>query len=416
MRCRHALPAALSAAFRQPLAPAARLPALGRGAAPWPALRLRAMSAKAEPEGSLTQLSSPSNGVATLTLCRPKKLNSLSLPMIKELKEKYAALTPAGVRCMILQGEGRALCAGGDVAEVRDGVLDGTTYPADFFYEEYTLDYDIATLYERERVLQVSLWDGIVMGGGVGLSLHSPIRVATEKTMFAMPETAIGLFPDVGATWALSRLRAGMPVGLYLGLTGQRLGAADCVYAGLATHFCPSERLPEVEAALCALGDSANDVEAVSSAIKSVAGSTQPETSKAVLEANHEAIKRCFGGVSSAEEIVQRLQAEESEWASKALGLLMRMSPTSVKVALEAVTRHQTVTLKEAFIAEYRLSQWCMRPQPLSDFCEGIRAVLVDKDNKPNWSPSKLEEVSTEKVNEFFAPLAASHPLGELKL
>ena len=184
----------------------------------------------------LVKLEHLQGSVSKLTLCRPKKLNSLSLPMIHELRKIYADL-PKTSSILLLDGEGRALCAGGDVAEVRQGVLDGTSYPADFFYDEYELDYNIATLFERQQVLQVSLWDGIVMGGGVGLSIHSPIRIATERTMFAMPETGIGLFPDVGATWALTRLKAGAHVGLLLGLSGERLGPADCMFSGVATHL-----------------------------------------------------------------------------------------------------------------------------------------------------------------------------------
>ena len=225
-------------------------------------------------EGPLVSLKL-SGHMAKLMLQRPKKLNSLSLPMIKDLKQKYAELKPAGVRCMLLAGEGRALCAGGDVAEVRQGVIDGTSYPAEFFSEEYALDYQIATLLERDNVVQVSLWDGIVMGGGVGLSLHSPIRIATEKTLFAMPETGIGLFPDVGATWALSRLRSGAHVGMYLGLTGERLGPADCMYAGLATHYCPSEKLPLVEERLSGLS-SLKGVEEVSKVIHEVSEGAIP--------------------------------------------------------------------------------------------------------------------------------------------
>ncbi|CAE8637864.1 unnamed protein product [Polarella glacialis] len=255
------------------------------------------------------------------------------------------------------------------------------------------------------------------MGGGVGLSIHGPIRIATEKTLFAMPETGIGLFPDVGATWALSRLKAGAHVGMLLGLTGQRLGAADCVYAGLATHFCPSERLPDVEASLRALGDRASDAAAVASAISEVAGASQPDLSKASLEANAAAIERCFGACSSsAEEIVLRLEAESSEWSANTLKVLRSKSPLSIKVSLEALRRHQAVSLKEAIIAEYRMSQWFMRPAPSSDFCEGIRAVLVDKDNAPRWQLARLEDVSKDQVEEFFAALGPAHPRGELQL
>ena len=380
-------------------------------------LVLRTFSAASE-EGPLVSLQHGPGHISKLTLQRPKKLNSLSLPMIKDLKQKYAELKPAGVRCVLLAGEGRALCAGGDVAEVRQGVLDGTRYPADFFSEEYELDYQIATLLERDGVVQVSLWDGIVMGGGVGLSLHSPIRIATEKTLFAMPETGIGLFPDVGATWALSRLRSGPQVGMYLGLTGERLGPADCIYAGLATHFCPSEKLPLLGEQLQALAEKAGSVEEVSKVIHAVAGGATPDSEKAHLEANAAAIKDCFGDLSSkAEEIVSRLQGHSSSWSSKALKTLESKSPLSVKVSLEALRRHQgDVSLRDAFIAEYRLSQWFMRPAPFSDFCEGIRAVLVDKDQNPKWQPATLSEVTEEQVEQFFAPLPADHPCGELRI
>eukprot|EP00747_Dinoflagellata_sp_TGD_P094268 gnl/TRDRNA2_/TRDRNA2_166056_c1_seq1.p1 gnl/TRDRNA2_/TRDRNA2_166056_c1~~gnl/TRDRNA2_/TRDRNA2_166056_c1_seq1.p1 ORF type:complete len:415 (+),score=82.35 gnl/TRDRNA2_/TRDRNA2_166056_c1_seq1:99-1343(+) len=391
----------------------------------------RQFAAHAAEEGPLVRLNSLGAGVAELMLCRPKKLNSLSLPMIGELKEKYSGLSKAGVRCVVLQGEGRALCAGGDVAEVRDGVLQKTSYPADFFYEEYQLDYQIAMLHEREKILQVALWDGIVMGGGVGLSVHSPIRIATEKTMFAMPETAIGLFPDVGGTWALSRLKAGMHVGLYLGLTGDRLGAADSLEAGLATHYCPSDKLDTVKANICALGDKANDLDAVSDAIHSAADGAEPDMEKAFLAKQMEAVERCFGGVEKCEDSITLLEKEVTfdekcshiiryteDWAARTLKTMRTRSPTSMKMTLEAIKRHSSpsVDLRQAFITEYRMAQWCMREQPHSDFCEGIRAVLVDKDNKPKWIPRSLEEVRKEKVDEFFAPLGPDHPRGELKI
>jgi len=352
--------------------------------------------------------------MARLTLCRPKKLNSLSLPMISQLREKYDGLAPS-VRCILLAGEGRALCAGGDVAEVREGVLQGNSAPADFFYDEYALDYQIATLHERKSVLQVALWDGIVMGGGVGLSIHSPIRIATEKTLFAMPETGIGLFPDVGTTWMLSRISAGERVGVFLGITGHRLGAADCLRAGLATHYCPSERLGAVEEGLRALGDGAADLEAASAAVMAAAGGAEPSESKAVLGANAATIERCFAA-ESAEEILGRLEAESADWATGVAATLRQKSPTSVKLSLEGIRRHRSVSLKEAFTMEYRMAQWCMRPQPHSDFCEGIRSVLVDKDNAPRWEPSRLEDVTPERVEGFFAPLPSSHARGELIL
>lgn len=380
---------------------------------------IAAVATQAEEEGPLVRVEHGLGGVSKVVLCRPKKLNSLSLPMIRELKARYGELERYDAHCLILCGEGRALCAGGDVAEVREGILTGNRIPADFFYEEYELDYEIATLWERLRIVQIALWDGIVMGGGVGLSVHSPIRIATERTQVAMPETLIGLFPDVGMTWALSRLPAGIHVGLYLGLTGVRLGPADCMAAGLATHYCPSARLPEVEAALRRLGlhRAKGDLEAVGAAIREAAGGAAPDKSKAVLEPNMAAIERCFGaGARSAEDIVARLQKEDCAWSRETLANLQQRSPTSVKVTLEAVKRHATLPFKDAFVNEYRISQWCMRPQPESDFCEGIRAVLVDKDHKPKWTPARFEDVSQAKVDGFFAPLLGGHPRGELDL
>merc|ERR1740129_2541365 len=267
--------------------------------------------------------------------------------MIQELRAAFGQLGPMGAKCVVLSGEGRAFCAGGDVTEVRDGILAGNSTPADFFFEEFRLDYEIATRHEREEVLQVSLWDGIVMGGGVGLSAHSPIRIATEKTMFAMPETLIGLFPDVGMTWALSRLPAGAHTGIFLGLTGQRLCAADCLTAGLATHYCPSERLPQVEEGLRSLGKDLGNLEAVSSTIAEAAGGAAPDTAKAVLAPNAATIERCFGGVRSAEEIAARLEAEDGAFAKGVLEAFRQRSPTSVKISLEAIQRHESATLKE---------------------------------------------------------------------
>lgn len=357
--------------------------------------------------------------MATVELRRPQKLNSLSLPMIHELRAIYGKLVGSGVRCLVLSGEGRALCAGGDVAEVRQGVLDGDRLPADFFYDEYELDYLIATLYERHQIVQIALWDGIVMGGGVGLSIHSPIKIATENTLFAMPETAIGLFPDVGMTWKLSRLPAGEAVGLYLGLSGHRLRAADCLRAGLATHFCPAAQLGEVLPRLRELSGHGGsiDLEAVGALIDDVAGGAKPDQGKAVLQINHEIIQRCFGeGVASVEEVILRLEADGGAFAMQARDALLRMSPTSLKVSFEAVRRHRDVDLQQAFVTEYRMSQAFMRPQPESDFTEGIRAVLVDKDNSPAWQPATLGAVDAARVQRFFEPLSAEHPRGELRV
>ncbi|CAE8633348.1 unnamed protein product, partial [Polarella glacialis] len=182
-------------------------------------------------------------------LNRPSKLNALNLNMIRLLHDVMEEVDYRKGRlgCLIMEGAGgKAFCAGGDVVKVREESMNGGTLPQDFFYEEYAVVFRLATLYERTGCCQVSLWDGVTMGGGVGLSAHGPFRVVTEKTVFAKPEMAIGLFPDVGSTHKLSRLKAGVNVGLFIGMTGKQLKAWDCLRAGIATHFVPAANLPKL--------------------------------------------------------------------------------------------------------------------------------------------------------------------------
>jgi enoyl-CoA hydratase/carnithine racemase len=358
--------------------------------------------------------------VATLTLNRADKLNSITMGMVQGLVHAYEQIKAAGGSTVVMKGEGRAFCSGGDVAAVREEALPGgaahgaDTLPVNFFYDEYVLNHTIATLAD-ESIHQVALWDGITMGGGVGLTVHGKFRVATENTTFAKPETNIGLFPDVGSTHVLSRVNGGSPMGLYIGLTGARLKAADCLYAGLATHYCPAETLPALEGALASLGEGGADAAAVDAAITAAGGGATPDEGPAELAAHAGAIARCFGP-TTAEGIVAALEAEteDAEWAAKTLKTLLRQSPTSVKITIEAVKRAASMTMAEALVMEYRMVQRCMRPQPQSDFYEGVRAVLVDKDNAQVWNPATLGEVSEAAVEEFFAPLEATHVRGEL--
>ena len=354
-------------------------------------------------------------------LNRPDKLNSISMDMVHGLVHAYAEIKAAGGNTILMKGEGRAFCSGGDVASVREeGLVGGDTHaldalPVRFFGDEYVLNHTIATLSD-ENIHQVALWDGITMGGGVGLTVHGKFRVATENTLFAKPETGIGLFPDVGSTHVLSRIRGGTPMGLYIGLTGARLKAADCIWSGLATHYCEAENLPALEEALAALGDAGSDSAAVDAALTAASGGAVPDDSDAELAAHADAIARCFGA-ETAEGIVAALEAEteDAEWAAATLKTLLRQSPTSVKITIEAVKRAASMTMREALVMEYRMVQRCMREQPKSDFYEGVRAVLVDKEPaSATWNPATLQEVSDEAVEEFFAPLEAGHPRGDL--
>ena len=409
--------------------------------------------------------------VGTVCLNRPSKLNALDLPMVRALRERYDRWVLGGggddggggpeVACIVMRGAGgKAFCAGGDVAAVQRACLAGMPaaaaaagagsagsapgyLPADFFFEEYQLNAIIATMHARRGVAQIALWDGITMGGGVGLSVHGRFRVATERTLFAKPETAIGLFPDVGGTHMLPRLCdvvGGAAAGLYVGLTGVRLRAADCLASGLATHYVPSARLAQLDAELARLDDDGSgsgsgsggrggaiwEEEALGEMLVRLGGGAAPPEPEggALLAPNADAIRRCFGGgggaaTTTAEEIIERLRAEPGEWAAATLASLGRMSPTSVKLTIAACARHgkEGLSVSAALEQEYRLSQRCMRPQPHSDFREGIRAVLIDKaPASAVWDPPTLAGVTDAHVDAFFAPLESDHPRGELVL
>ena len=351
-------------------------------------------------------------------------------------------------------------CAGGDVAAVRQAFLDGdTSLREDFFYEEYQLNHKIATMRELHGALQLSLWDGVVMGGGAGLTVHGAVRVATERTLFAMPETGIGFFPDVGMTYALARLNGGFAQGLYVALTGARLGAHDCCSSGLATHYCPSAQVPLLHArlheAMRTLHGMENEMTAmglvymVEMAIAEANARARPEivhpgdgvrtSDAAKFSGTHlKVITECFGDAhnGSVEGIVAALEREAARagdpgevrgpigraacaFAEETLAALRTKSPTSLKVTLEAMRRvrpekHDALPLGDALRQDYRLAHRFVAAAPASDFCEGVRAVLVDKDRAPRWDPPALADVAPARVEAFFAPLPEGHPRGEL--
>eukprot|EP00439_Symbiodinium_sp_Y106_P023753 s7454_g2.t3 len=329
------------------------------------------------------------------------------------------------VGCLIMDGAGgKAFCAGGDVQMIREEGLAGGSLPADFFFE--VRDRFPAGDSPWTGCVQVSLFDGITMGGGVGLSTHGPFRIVTEKTRFAMPEMAIGLFPDVGATQILSRLKAGPAVGLFLGITGTNISAWDCLEAGVATHYVPSARLPELREKLLSrfraglVGAAA--MKLCEEIIAETSSGSSARSENPVLSAeNLSVINRCFNA-PTVEEIVVRLRAETCGFAAETLQKMFRScSPTSCKVTLQAMQDLQrtprsigeVLQQKEAVLV---LVQTC--PTVILESVEGIRAVLVDKDRKQKWTPSwdSLDEVTEAKVSEFFSPLDAGHSRGELHL
>ena len=360
-----------------------------------------------EPEVRL-QVDGP---VGRIHLNRPRALNALSLGMIRAIDPQLRVWADdPSIRCVVITGEGgRAFCAGGDVRAVYDAGLadphgadpNGTSVV--FFREEYTLNHLIHWFPKPF----VALVGGIVMGGGVGLSMHGSHRVVGDDVVFAMPETGIGLFPDIGAGWFLPQF-AGLS-GRLIGLTGRRLDAADCRHAGYATHAGPAARLPDVLTALIdadwpAVADRAALDATVDAALARVLPGGGRDIGPSALAAERPGIDRAFGG-PTVEAILAALTEEAAPWVRDALDAMAQASPTSLKVTLRQLQRAATLSYDEIVTMEYRMSQWAMANH---DFYEGIRAVLVDKDKSPRWQPAHLESVHPDAVEGAFASLGAA--------
>jgi enoyl-CoA hydratase len=339
--------------------------------------------------------------LVALTLNRPHALNALSLDMCvridRGLREWQA---DAGVRAVLVRGAGeRSFCAGGDIRALYGTLTTEGVEQAVLFY---SIEYPMNARLHHFTKPWISLWDGIVMGGGVGISAHGSHRVVTERTLFAMPETSIGLFPDVGATWLLPRLPGA--IGMYLGLTGARLGAADCLYAGLGSVFVPADRLTALTAALAGADPSRDPFAAVDRVLREFTDDPGP----AKLPALRERIDACFGQ-PSLEAVLRALEREPSTWGRTQLELLRGKSPTSLAVTFCQIKKGAALDFDSAIQLEYRLVHRVMAGH---DFREGVRAAIIDKDNRPRWQPARLEDVSGADLEGYFAPL----PSGELAL
>ncbi len=344
--------------------------------------------------------------VAFMTLNRPKALNALNLDMIRAMdpKLKEYAADPA-IKAVVLQGAGdRAFCAGGDVRRLAElGIAQraetgssDTELGRAFFFEEYVLNRNIF----RFPKPYISLLDGITMGGGKGLSAHGSHRVVTEKTLFAMPETGIGLFPDVGGGYFLPRCPG--ETGVYLSLTGERIEASDCLHIGFGTHFVPSDKLEALRDALVSADwPEAGQKEATTAVANQVIDGYAGDPGPAPMATYRDKIDRHFGH-DTLEEIVSSLEADGSDWATKQAETLKRMSPTSLKISLRQLREGALLDLEAVLTMEYRMSQGCMTGH---DFFEGIRAQLIDKDRSPKWNPVTLDEVTEAEVDRHFAPL-----------
>lgn len=317
-----------------------------------------------------------------ITLNRPRALNALDRGMCVAIGRQLGVWDEdEDIGVVAIAGAGdRAFCAGGDVVGVHDAGRAGPEEWEGFFHDEYRMNHAIANY----RKVFVALIDGIVMGGGVGVSIHAPYRVVTPKVMFAMPETAIGLIPDVGGTYALPRLPG--QIGAWLGLTGARLGAADCVYAGIATHVAESERLGELTDRLAAGG-------AIEEVLAAFAVTPEPGQ----LEGLRDGIDFHFAH-DHVEAIIESLGTGD-DWARQARATLARMSPTSLKLTLRALRAGASLDIGEALRQEYRV---VCHIRTGHDFYEGVRAQLIDKDRDPKWSPATLAEVEESSLDPYF--------------
>lgn len=335
-------------------------------------------------------------GLATVTINRPQALNALTLANYRRLDPalRKSAADPS-VHAVVVRGAGdRAFCAGGDVRAVYEagrGIGDDPDLPAIFFREEYELIRRI----HRFPKPYIAIIDGITMGGGAGISVNGAYCVATERTLFAMPETGIGLFPDVGATRFLNRCPG--CVGRYLGLTGARVQTADALYCGFATHAVKRDAIDAL------LDELSRGHPPIEDCLRRFAVDPGP----APLAALQPAIDRCFAG-DSVEAILDALAKEaasggaDAGWAEETRAGLLTKSPTSLKITLRQLSIGRDYDLDEALALEYRLTQHIMAGH---DFYEGVRAMLIDRDRKPQWRPATLAEVSNGMVDSHFAPI-----------
>ena len=317
--------------------------------------------------------------VGRIRLNRPQALNALDLEMIRACARALESWREdPHVHAVVIEGSGdRAFCSGGDIRAVRQFHLEGRSDRVEaFFSEEYALNYTIAT-YPKPYI---ALIDGICMGGGIGVSVHGAYRVATEHALFAMPETGIGFFPDIGATYVLPRLPG--RVGTYLALTGTRMQGADGVHAGLATHFTPRADVAALSRELAEDG---------AAALARHAAPLPPFS----LAPHRGVIDYCFDAENMAE-VMRRLQQDGSDFAGQTAETLRRMSPSSLAWSLKLLRLGADRTLRQCLDAELRATRTIT---PYREFIEGVRAMVVDKDRQPKWQPARVEDVDPTEID-----------------
>lgn len=360
----------------------------------------------------LEQWVPPNISTRTLLLNRPRALHALSEPMCSALHARLHTLANLGTRCVVLAAHGtpaRAFCAGGDVRAVYDHGAAGRFEDGD---DLFRIEFRMNSLLARMRPAAVAILDGIVMGGGAGLSVHGKYRVATSNTVFAMPECAIALSPDVGASYFLSRLEQ-PGLGMYLALTGARLKGGQVKEAGLATHFVSPEGVHELISRLQA--SELPDEAAIGAVLKEFEVDTGPDGQLDGLDV----IRRSFTRDSVASilgalnDIVKDGTEQESTFASSTVALIRKQCPTSLKIAFQAQTRGASLSVDDCLRMEFRIVTRCLRRD---DFYTGVKSALVTKDRNPIWNPANIDDVSDEAVEKFFDPLENDLRIPELEL
>ena len=330
-----------------------------------------------------------------IVLNRPKFLNALNLNMVREIQEKLNEWNEnPKIGGIVVQGRGeKAFCAGGDIKRLAESAMRGElAYCREFFSTEFLLNRNI----HRLEKPWIAIVDGITMGGGVGLSVHGRFQVATERTIFAMPETSIGYFPDVGASYFLSRLPS--EIGTFLGLTGARLNGRDMLELGIASHYIHSKNLDEVLVGLRAVPPGEGSTQYAYDLLEKFSLKDKGD----FISEHKQVIKKCFSK-NSVEDIFATLEQVGGEWAEQVLDSLLRKCPRSLKVTLRQLTQGRTLDFESCMIMELRIASRFMKE---GDFYEGVRAMLVDKDFRPSWQPLTLKEIGDEEVEKFFQPLS----------
>lgn len=336
------------------------------------------------------------NHVGHLTLNRPAGLNAVTLEMVRLLHQQLSAwAADPQIHAVVLRANGeKAFCAGGDIRSLYDSFQRGDTEHETFFEEEYALDQYIHA-YSKPLL---ALMNGFVLGGGMGLVQGASLRVISERTRMGMPEVGIGYFPDVGGSYFLPRLPGNL--GIYMGVTGNHVGSADALYAGLADYSVPYERFAELEQRLDQQDWRSPAQATLTNLVSSMGCSELPDAS---FKALFPAIEKHFAHDSIAgirQSLAEENRPEYRDWAAETLKVIDSRSPLSLSVTLEMLRRGRTLSLAECFRMELHLDrQWFDR----GDIIEGVRALIVDKDKSPRWNPPTLREVTPQRVADFFA-------------